>query len=73
MKHFLCTSINTSREGFERVAYVCWRMVEEEVEDDGKGVDNDTQDVAPPPLEFGIKIQCSCNWRTEYRKGNRCR
>jgi hypothetical protein len=31
-------------------------MVEEEVEDDGKGVDNDTQNVAPPPLEFGVQI-----------------
>jgi hypothetical protein len=55
MKHFLGMLASVERV-FKTIPYICGRVVKEKVEDDGKRIYNDTKDVAPSPLEFGIEV-----------------
>lgn len=44
------------------MTHVGGRVVEEVVQADCKEIDNDAQDVTPPPLQSGVLIEGSCNW-----------
>lgn len=47
-------------------------MIEDDKQDNGHGVHNDTQDVRPAPLQSCVHIQSSSDWRPKYGEGNAC-
>jgi hypothetical protein len=56
VKHFLAVLTVIMRKVGGKTAYICWGMIEKEVEDNGESVHDDTKDVTPSPLQLGVQI-----------------